>query len=129
MSAKFPIYRDANTLLLQIEQAVRTFPRYHKYTIGSELRRATMELVRQLSRSIKYADQRLRWVTEAHDTLDDLKVQIQLAKELKAFHSFRQYESIAALAFGVSKQAWGWKKKLQRTSSEKGMRGLNGVQS
>jgi len=33
-----PVWRDATRLLLEIEQAVREFPRYHKYSIGSTLR-------------------------------------------------------------------------------------------
>ncbi len=36
---KFPVYRDATRLVTEIEQAVQVFPRYHKYTLGSEMRR------------------------------------------------------------------------------------------
>ncbi len=36
---QLPIWRDATRMLVEIEQAVRRFPRYHKYTLGSELRR------------------------------------------------------------------------------------------
>jgi hypothetical protein len=30
-----PIWRDATQLLVQVESAVRLFPRYHKYTLGT----------------------------------------------------------------------------------------------
>ena len=33
------LWRDANRLMLVIEEAVRKFPRYHKYAIGTDLRR------------------------------------------------------------------------------------------
>jgi hypothetical protein len=33
-----PILRDAPQLLLEVEQAVRHFPRYYKYTLGTEMR-------------------------------------------------------------------------------------------
>ncbi|MBP6809444.1 MAG: four helix bundle protein [Chromatiaceae bacterium] len=46
-----PIWRDANRLLLAIEQAVRVFPRYHKYTLGSELRRQAMQVCRLIMRA------------------------------------------------------------------------------
>ncbi|MCP4697988.1 MAG: hypothetical protein GY862_14215 [Gammaproteobacteria bacterium] len=36
---RMQLWRDANRLLLLMEQAVRHFPRCHKYTLGSELRR------------------------------------------------------------------------------------------
>jgi hypothetical protein len=34
---KFSIYRDATRLVIEMEDAVRDFPRYHKYTLGSEM--------------------------------------------------------------------------------------------
>jgi hypothetical protein len=37
-----PIWRDTNRLLLEVEQAVKCFPRYHKYTLETELRRNAM---------------------------------------------------------------------------------------
>jgi hypothetical protein len=43
-----PIYRDAYDLTVHIEQIVRSFSRYHKYTLGTELRnkmRAVLERV------------------------------------------------------------------------------------
>ncbi|MFS8086423.1 MAG: hypothetical protein ACMG6H_12395 [Acidobacteriota bacterium] len=34
---QLPIWRDANALLPEVEQAVRRFSRYHKYSLGAEL--------------------------------------------------------------------------------------------
>ena len=48
-----PIYRDCNNLLLEIEKAVRNFPRYHKYTVGSDLRRQGMSVCRLLVRALE----------------------------------------------------------------------------
>lgn len=45
-----PLWRDANGLLLAIEQAVRHFPRYHKYTLGADLRRQAMGICRLVVR-------------------------------------------------------------------------------
>lgn len=60
---QIPIWRDANQLLLEIEQVVRHFPRYHKYTLGSELRQQAQVLLPQLVIAV-----------------DDLKIQVQSAK-------------------------------------------------
>jgi len=43
-----PILRDAKRLLLEIERIVGVFTRYHKYTIGSELRIQCHRMVRSL---------------------------------------------------------------------------------
>jgi hypothetical protein len=48
-----PIWRDARRLLLEVEQAVRGFPRYHKYTVGTDLRRQAI-LVPTLLRGNAY---------------------------------------------------------------------------
>jgi hypothetical protein len=36
-----PIYRDALELAVHFEKIVASFSRYHKYTLGSELRNAS----------------------------------------------------------------------------------------
>ena len=36
-----PIYRDALNLAVHFEKIVASFSRYHKYTLGSELRNAS----------------------------------------------------------------------------------------
>ena len=43
---KLPLWRDANRLLLKVEQAVRGFFCYHKYTLGAELRRLSLNVCR-----------------------------------------------------------------------------------
>ncbi|MCI5163668.1 MAG: hypothetical protein D3917_16960 [Candidatus Electrothrix sp. AX5] len=53
---RLPIWRDANRLLLELEQAVRQFSRYHKYTVGTDLRRQAMYICRMLVRSLSAAE-------------------------------------------------------------------------
>ena len=40
-----PIYKTAMDLTIYLEQVVRNFSRYHKYTLGSDLRQQSRELV------------------------------------------------------------------------------------
>jgi hypothetical protein len=110
---KMPLWRDANRLLLLVEQAVRHFPRYHKYTLGSDLRRQVMRLCRLIVRACNTPEQRLRYVQQLVDSVDDFKVQIQLAKELKVFRRFTEFQAIAELAVSLGKQSGGWKRRLQ----------------
>jgi len=44
-----PIVQSAERLLVCIEQAVRGFPRDHKYTLGADLRRQAMTTVRGIA--------------------------------------------------------------------------------
>ena len=112
-----PIWRDANRLLLAIEQAVRGFPRYHKYTLGTELRHQAMEVCRLILRAADRRETQLERIQALVEAVDDLKLQVQLAKELQAFKSFNEFQTIAALAVDLGKQSGGWRKRLQQSTA------------
>ena len=109
----FPLWRDANRLLLTIEQTVRDFPRYHKYTLGTDLRRQAMTVCRLVRRASPRGDDQFDRVTRLVEAVDDLKLQIQLGKELHAFQSFKQFQALTELVVTVGKQSGGWRKRLQ----------------
>lgn len=46
-----PIVKLAESLVVQIEQVVRRFSRYHKYTVGAELRQAAMRVAEYAHRA------------------------------------------------------------------------------
>ena len=112
-STHFPLWRDANRLLLAIEQAVRDFPRYHKYALGTDLRRQAMTICRLVRRAAPRGDDQAARVARVVEAVDDLKLQVQLGKELQAFQSFKQFQGIAGLAVAVGKQSGGWHKRLR----------------
>ena len=43
-----PIYRDALNLALHFEKIVANFSRYHKYTLGTEMRKASRQAVKMV---------------------------------------------------------------------------------
>ena len=113
MSLNLPIWRDSARLGLLIEEAVRGFSRYHKYTLGSDLRRQAMRVRRLLVRALNAAGaERPRQVERLSLAVDDLKFMLQLGQELRAFQSFRQFEAIAELAVEVGRQSGHWRRRL-----------------
>ena len=114
---QFPIWRDANRLLLVIEQAVRRFPRYHKYTLGADLRRQAMDLCRRIHRALAASDNQADKVSAVIAAVDDLKLSVQLGKELAAFRNFQEFQTIVELAVSVGRQGGGWRKRLRRQVS------------
>jgi hypothetical protein len=112
-----PIWRDANRLLVIIEEAVRHFPRYHKYTLGTDLRRQAMGICRLIVRAYHEKDGRVQHVRRLALAVDDLKVLVQLGKEVRAFHSFKEFQAAAELAVILGKQSGGW---LKRAGPEAG---------
>ncbi|MGH2524304.1 MAG: four helix bundle protein [Anaerolineales bacterium] len=78
-----PIYKQAMDLTIYCEQIVRNFSRYHKYTLGSELRqksRAVVELIIKANSTVE----RLA-LLELRERLEGLKVLIWICKAVKAF--------------------------------------------
>ena len=58
MSANLPpIVKLAERLMLEVERAVRAFPRYHKYSLGQELRQQCRDVVRLCYRAWRARDQ------------------------------------------------------------------------
>ncbi len=76
-----PIYKKAFELNLYLEKTVRGFSRYHKYTLGSELRNDAREIVKLIVRANNSAQDRLRILLVLREQLEQIKHTIRLCKE------------------------------------------------
>jgi len=104
---KLPIYKKSLDLTVWIENTVRKFPQYHKYTIGSELRGKSREITVLISRAnIKKG--RKETLLKIRDKLEELKILIRICKELKVFKSFNSYEFAVRQVVEIAKQNEGW---------------------
>lgn len=109
-----PIVQAAKRLTVDIEIAVRRFSRYHRYTIGTDLRQQAMAVNRCTHRAWRERSNQLRCVHDLSTALDNLKLSLQLGKELHAFGSFAQFEVIARSASDLGRQCGGWLKRLHQ---------------
>lgn len=124
---QLPLWRDAQRFMLEVECAVRAFPRYHKYTLGTELRRQAMDVNRMVARAAQQGDaarraallERLVWQVE------DLKMSLQLAKELQVFASFAQFQRLAEQAVALGKQSGGWCKRARSVAAQASLQGAS----
>ena len=105
-----PIYRDTKRLLKLVEEVVRGFSRYHKYTLGTDLRQQTMKIMRLVHKAYRDQRQQLKHLNSLVWAIDDLKLSLQLGKELSVFKSFAQFEQLAVLSRQIGKQCGGWLK-------------------
>jgi len=113
-SARPAIWADALRLALEIEQAVRGFARYHKYTLGADLRRQAAQICRLVAQAARFARHRAAALERLVLEVEALKTTIYLAKELQAFASFAQFERVVQLAVLVGKQSGGWFKQAAK---------------
>jgi hypothetical protein len=100
-------------LAVEIGSAVRGFSRYHKYTLGADLRRQAAEVCRWVARAVRFPEQRLRTLEALVMEVENLKITVQLAKKVQAFSSFAQFQRVVELAVLVGKQSGGWWKQAR----------------
>jgi hypothetical protein len=102
-----PIYKKALDLAIYFEQIVRNFSRYHKYTLGSELRQKSREVVELIIKANSTVE-RLPLLLELRERLEGLKVLMRICKEVKAFSNFNSYVYASSLVVELSRQNEGW---------------------
>lgn len=106
-----PIVKLAERVLVEIEQAVRGFPRFHKYASGSELRDRARAVARTAHRAWRDRQNRAQWIADLSFAVDDLKLDLQVAQRVHAFRSFAQFEALARSITDLGRQCGGWQQK------------------
>jgi len=94
-------------LTIYFEKIVRNFSRYHKYTLGSELRdnsRAIVGLIIKANSTVE----RLAILFELRERLEGLQVLLRICKEVKAFNSFNSYAFASNVLVELSRQNEGF---------------------
>ncbi len=119
-----PVYKKTLDLTAYFEKVVRNFNRYHKYTVGTELRNLSRRILVLIAKAnMKTA--RKPCLEEALDKLEELKILIRICKEIKAFHSFHSYEVSSKSVIDVIKQCEGWLRSSQNPLSNKTGKGAS----
>jgi len=102
-----PIYKKALDMAVYFEKIVRNFSRYHKYTIGTELRNLSKEIVILIVKANSQKE-KLPELLKLRNQLEELKILIKIVKEIKAFRSFRSFEYSIRGVVEIAKQNEGW---------------------
>jgi hypothetical protein len=108
-----PIYKVAMELTVYIEVIVKGFEKYHKYTLGVDLRSYSKKILFLINRA-NLSHHRIEKLVILRDACEDLKMLIRLCKELKAFKSFKQFEHSSKLCVDVARQAQAWLNATQK---------------
>ena len=108
-----PLYKSALHLAVYMEQIVRGFDRYHKYTMGVDLRQKSKSLLFAINHANLCIDKE-QSITVLRDACEEMKMLVQLSKELKVFKSFKQFEYSSLLTVSVCKQSQAWLQASQK---------------
>ena len=111
------IYKAAVDLAVYIEQIVIGFSHYHKYTLGTELRMLSHKII-VLIIKINNVTGKREMLAELSSLLEEMKVIVHLSKEVKAFHSFNNFETCIRYLDNVIRQCSGWAKSYKHLAPE-----------
>ena len=114
-----PIYKSALDMTVHFERLVAGFSRYHKYTLGTELREASRAVLMQVVRANNAPSGVVRRaeLLVLRERLDSLMLSLRVAKEVKAFKSFAGYLHAVEQVGSVARQNEGWFKHTQAKDS------------
>ena len=104
-----PIYKASYDLCLSLEQVVRSFSRYHKYTLGTDLRDGARRVLKLVVRANTRRD-KVPVLLELREEVEELKVILRLCQDVKAFANFDAFEQAITKAVEIAKQNEGWLK-------------------
>jgi len=113
-----PIFREAYDLTVHIEKIVRNFSRYHKYTLGTDLRNKSRSILEKIIEANNARDQRATHLLELRQELENFKVLARLCQESGAFASTRSYLHVAERITNIARQNEGWIKKTRGQSQQ-----------
>ncbi len=117
-----PIYKQALDVAVHFEKIVAGFSRYHKYTLGTELRNASRGIVSLIIQANSSHDKAPR-LQELRVRLDELLVLIRLAREVKVFNSFKAYQFVVEQVASVCRQNEGWLRSMTGDQDREKQRG------
>lgn len=101
-----PIYKQAMELVVFIENAVKGFSRYHKYSIGERLRQASWEVITLIVQANNVpVKARKPLLVTLRDKIEEVNIALNVAKELKSFANHNSYRQVSRMAIDISRQA------------------------
>jgi len=106
-----PVYRDTYNLILKIYKCTKDFPKDYKYTLGQDMKRDALQLVRSIYRANK-STQKKKHLETFLDEFELLKLEIRLCADLKVLSMKRQAE-LSGLMDSIGKQVTGWRNASQ----------------
>ena len=109
-----PIYKAAYDFALYIEKVVTGFSRYNKYTLGTELRNLSREVLKLIV-SANSSYNKASYLIEVRKNLELIKTVLRLCKDTKAFKNFKSYEYAASIVVSMARQNEGWLKSVKKS--------------
>ena len=103
-----PVYRDTYKLVIKVFEITQNFSREYKYTLGQDMKRDVMQLVRSIYRANKSTTKKQEYLDDFLDDFELLKLEIRLCADMKML-SVKKLSELCLLMDGIGKQITGWR--------------------
>lgn len=108
LTEHLPVYHSVYRLIQLIFEYTRDYPREYKYTLGQDMKRDAIVLVRSIYRANR-SQEKQAWLDEFLDSFEILKLEIRLSVDMRLL-SIRHQSELSLLMESIGKQITGWKK-------------------
>lgn len=107
-----PVFKDVYKLTLRLFELTSNFSREYKFTLGQDMKRDSIMLVRYIYRANKTKD-KVIYLEQFLDSFEVLKLEVRLCKDLHLI-SIKQMAEVSLLLDGIGKQITGWINSLKK---------------
>ena len=104
---ELPVYRDGYQLVLKIFELTKDFSKEYKYTLGQDMKRDALQLIRSIYRANKHKN-RVEHLDVFLDEFELLKLEIRLCVDLKLLPIKKQAQ-LSELLERIGKQVTSWR--------------------
>ena len=111
-----PVFRDVYKLILNIFDYTKDFPKEYKYTLGQDIKRDGIQLVRSMYRANKEKDKR-KYLESFQDDFEILKLEIRICADMKIL-SLKKQAELSLLLDRLEDRKVDWKYKFSQESKK-----------
>lgn len=104
-----PVYKAAYDLLLEVFTTTKNFPREYKYTIGQELKKEAIELIKRIYLANSDQKTRTMHLIDARSRLEIIRLYVRLLKDLQQLN-MNKLIALNEKIEPVSKQLASWQR-------------------
>ncbi|CZH55639.1 MULTISPECIES: four helix bundle protein [Legionella] len=112
---ELPVYKDSYQLVLRVFEVTRDFPREYRYTLGQDMKRDALHLLRCIYRANKHQN-RIEHLEVFLDEMELLKLEVRLCVEMKLI-SLKRQAQLSELLTRIGKQVTGWRNASRKPES------------
>lgn len=107
LHTELPVFRDTYQLILKVFEYTKEFAREYKFTLGEDMRRDALQLVRSIYRANK-AESKAAHLDLFLDEFELLKLKIRLCVDMKLL-PIKKQALLSELLESIGKQVTGWR--------------------